>query len=76
MYHIIFDKNLGINIYLNLLISNGLHGFDQTLNTNVGNAEIPVEKDFQRNASFRKSKTGTKNKVIKPSSDPSKLAKG
>ena len=85
---------MGINIDLNLFISNGLPHFNQASNTNLGNAsldanknirpspkqspkhEMPVEKEFQRNASIRKSKTGTKNKVIKPSSDPSKLAKG
>lgn len=38
--------------------------------------EMGVEKEFQRNSSIRKSKTGTKNKATKPSPDPSKLAKG
>ena len=80
--------NLGIHIDLNLFISNDLPHFYQASNTNAPNKntrpspkqspkhEMPVEKEFQRNASSRKSKTGTKNKVIKPSSDPSKLAKG
>ena len=35
-----------------------------------------MRKEFQRNASPRRSKTGTINKVVKPTSEPPKQAKG